>query len=201
MNDPTVWEILIAIAAVGGFFISLGLVISKVIKYFRTREGTLDIVFQRHRPVLNFTKAGPTLKLMMTLRAEKKDVFIREMRVELVRLKDNATHYLDWYLFGDPMRDTKSKDLPPLYVYAAGSFQVLVEYPKPMEILFQEKDIADDFKLIEEELFKELQKWGEKKKYDPKALSSSPENAIKVSKSLTNREIKSTSSVLKNSSI
>ena len=177
-----VWNILVAITAVGGFFISLGLVATKVVKYFRTREGNLDIIFQRHRPAINFTQAGPTLNLFMTLKAEKKDVFVREMRVVLIRLKDKATHYLDWFLFGDPMRDTKSKNLPPLYVYAASSFLVMVEYPKPMEILFQEKDISDDFRLIQEDLFKELQKWGEAKQYDPKVYSSSPEEATKVIK-------------------
>jgi hypothetical protein len=166
MNNPTVWEILIAIAAVGGFFISLGLAIVKIVKHFRTKEGILEVIFQNYLPALNFTTIGPTLKLMMTLKAEKKDVFVRKMQVEIIRSKDNATHLMGWFLFGDNIRNTEVENFPPLNVYTANSFSVPVQTPKPMEIIFQDIETTEELRIIRNDLIKSYHEWREEKGYD-----------------------------------
>lgn len=166
-----VWDIIVAAAAGGGFVLSFVLAIAKLVEYLKKREGTLEIIIH-HRPILNFTKWGPTIRVSMTLRADKRDVFIRSMGIELVRVADNLTKSMKWLLFEDSRRDATAENLPPIYVYTASAFSVSPKYPRPMEILFQDQEAADTLYLINEELMKEFQEWGKTKGYDPITLSA-----------------------------
>jgi hypothetical protein len=62
------------------------------------RRGAVEI-YEQGAIEVGFSFAGPTVALLGTLRAIDRDVFIRSIGVEIVRLQDKSHHKFDWLAF------------------------------------------------------------------------------------------------------
>lgn len=175
------WNIIVAVAAGVGSLLSVILAIIHFVNWLRKRTGVVDVIFH-HRPVLGFAAWGPAMQVTMTLKAEKRDVFIKGMTLEVVRLKDKATHTMNWLLTLSGRRDVKKGDLSPIEGELAGGFSVLPQQPRMTEILFHDREVYESIIKIREELGEVFQKWADKKGYNSDETALNPQLAKTIAK-------------------
>lgn len=110
-------------------------------KRFFTR-GRLD-VHPTAAIEVGFSNFGPTIALLGTLRAQNHDVFVRRMRVQVVRLRDQAQHTFGWRAFRSSTISLNPTAPPVLEV--AGSFLVTPGTPRQYNVFFASEGFAAEY--------------------------------------------------------
>lgn len=91
-------------------------------------------VYETANIELGFSGFGPTVTLLGTLRASHKDVFVRRMRVRVIRKSDKAEHTFTWRAFRPSSVTLGAKDQQSLEI--AGSFLVSTRAPRQYNVFF-----------------------------------------------------------------
>ena len=92
---------------------------------------------------IGFSGFGPTVTLLGTLRASDKDVFIRRMKVRVVRGTDKAEHTFSWRAFR-PNNITLGAT-EPQSLEIAGSFLVSTAAPRLYNVFFASEAFASQY--------------------------------------------------------
>jgi hypothetical protein len=91
-------------------------------------------LFEAGKIEIGYSNYGPTIGLNGTLIIENKDVFIRNINLELKRERDNSTHIFEWsYFRSNKIRLSQPKDME--FELAAG-FMLSTKQPQRFNILF-----------------------------------------------------------------
>ncbi len=99
-------------------------------------------VFEAGNIEIGYSAFGPTVGLNGTLKVDNKDVFIRGIEVEVVRLHDHSTHHYEWSLFrSNKVRLSQLSDME--FELAAG-FVLSPSQPHRYNILFVESKAQQD---------------------------------------------------------
>jgi hypothetical protein len=107
-------------------------------KYFR--KGKLSI-FKTGQIEIGYSNFGPAIALAGTLRAEFKPVFISEISLKLIRLKDTSTHKLEWTAFRSSQLRTSKE---PISLDLPSSFNVSLEQPHRYNIFFSDRKVQNE---------------------------------------------------------
>lgn len=99
-------------------------------------------VFETGFVEIGFSQLGPTIGLVGTLNARRRDAFVARVDLTVRREKDNLTHLFEWVAFkpnlvGSTQRGESSFDLPY-------SFQVPLRQPRQYSIVFHDRETHRD---------------------------------------------------------
>jgi hypothetical protein len=103
---------------------------------------------------VGFSSFGPTLALHGTLGADKKDVFISDIYLNVYRTKDNSTRTLTWTAIRPNKLNVRPSSQITLEIPSA--FIIKTELPYKFHIFFSDKNIQND---IQPYLTKFLSEW------------------------------------------
>ncbi len=90
---------------------------------------------------IGFSLFGPTVCLLGTLRALRRDVFVKRMRVRIIRRVDKAEHTFTWRAFR-PLVMTLTPGAPQSLA-VAGSFLVPMAAPRQYNVFFASPAFAN----------------------------------------------------------
>ncbi len=90
---------------------------------------------------VGYSTYGPTLGLHGTLRARHADVFVRAMRLEVVRERDQARHFFEWVAFRSH-RIFVGKATETMVELPAG-FMLLTSQPFRYNVLFADAEVRE----------------------------------------------------------
>ena len=172
---------IVAVAAGGGFLFSITLAVIQLVSHLRKKQGKLDVFFH-HNPILGYAGWGPAIQVTMSLKAENRDVFVKAMDLEVVRVKDKMTHVMNWLLILSTRRNVKQADLSPLEGELAGGFSVLPKQPKLIEVLFHDRETWEQIASMREMLGDFFQKWLDENKHSYEDLEQDHALAEEVAK-------------------
>jgi hypothetical protein len=102
--------------------------------------GSLHIYPVGERVEIGFSIAGATTGLEVILRARSRDFFIRDAKVEVVRLKDGARHTLSWGALRSPAMifgNQQPTEIP-------AGFLLEPKAPRRLNIAFQDRELRDE---------------------------------------------------------
>ena len=105
------------------------------------RVGKLEI-YDIGRIAISFSVFGPTVRLLGTLVAHHHDQFVRNMSIQIVRQRDNATHEFDWRFFNHNLNIIS--DQPDRSLEIPGGIMVLPTQPHRFDILFNDLATEED---------------------------------------------------------
>lgn len=92
---------------------------------------------------MGFSSFGPTVSLLGTLRAHERDVFVRRMRVRVVRLRDRAEHTFNWRAFRPNTISLNPTASPTFEI--AGSFLVTPGTPRQYNVFFASERFSSQY--------------------------------------------------------
>jgi hypothetical protein len=104
-------------------------------KFFRQAKITM---YQSGFVETGFSLFGPTVALSGVLRAQHRDIFVREMRVEVTRIRDNATRKLEWLFFRPLAGPARADNMEPCAAFLLGTSS-----PKRYTIVFYDTETTD----------------------------------------------------------
>jgi hypothetical protein len=93
---------------------------------------------------VGYFELGPTLSIQGTLKAENKDVFVRDIRLKIKKLKNNEEHWFYWTAFGSP-RINIGQQSDAALEYPA-SFVIKKEQPCRFLIVFSDVQSQEEMK-------------------------------------------------------
>lgn len=136
------------------------------------RRGKVEI-YETGLIELGYSTLGPTVGLLGTLRAVDRDLFIRGIKLKVVRQKDSSVHLFDWLFFRPQSLGTnESAEL-------AYSFLLLTQQPFRYSIQFRDTGVFEDLKPALDELrdtwFRRWQQAGPTASMNAMELSSDPD--------------------------
>ncbi len=105
----------------------------------KLRKASVDI-YESGTIEVGYSGFGPTLGLTGTLRAVRKDVFIKRVTVKVIKLKDGATHNFNWRAFRSNTFSLNPSD--PVQLEIASSFLLTEENPFKYNIFFVDDSFA-----------------------------------------------------------
>lgn len=85
---------------------------------------------------IGYSQLGPTLGLVGTLRAERREFFVSSISLSVVRLKDRLTHDFKWLLFRPNRMPVGPRASEQLTLEIASGFMVSPQEPRAFHILF-----------------------------------------------------------------
>jgi len=101
------------------------------------RRGKVDI-YETGTVSVGFTQWGATIGLNGTLRATERDLFIRTIKVEVIKERDRSHHSFEWGLFRDPtMSSDAVLELP-------AGFMLSTANPYRYNIMFYEPQLKEE---------------------------------------------------------
>ncbi|GAB4185491.1 MAG: hypothetical protein Tsb002_09210 [Wenzhouxiangellaceae bacterium] len=92
---------------------------------------------------VGFSAFGPTVSLPGALRVINKNVFITEMRVNIVRASDQTTRSFTWRAFKSSK--LSGPNLAPENIEFASSFTVAVNSPRVVNVFFASENFTDRY--------------------------------------------------------
>ncbi|MFN2312705.1 MAG: hypothetical protein ABR590_11720 [Spirochaetia bacterium] len=107
------------------------------------RKGSIEI-YESGSIEIGYGDLGPSVALLGTLRCLEKDVFVKSMDVEIVRMKDGARHLFRWYAFRPHELSLGGQSQPKLEI--AGSFLATPTQPNKYNIFFTESAFIAEFR-------------------------------------------------------
>lgn len=110
---------------------------------------------------IGFSGFGPTVTLLGTLRAREKGVFVREMRVRVVRDRNRAEHEFTWRAFRPSSISIGAQAQQTLEI--ASSFLVSPESPHRYNVFFASAAFASEYQSDVQPLRDEWQRFVEQK--------------------------------------
>ena len=108
--------------------------------------GTIEIGYARNY--------GAIIGLNGTLRTLNKDIFVNEIYLRIIRLKDKAEHNFQWYAFRSPEINTVGTT--PQAMELPAGFLISTKIPQRFNILFYDTKLAEEIKPL---LTKHLSEW------------------------------------------
>lgn len=109
----------------------------------RLRKGSIEI-YESGSIEIGYGDLGPSVALTGTLRCLEKDVFIKNINVEIVRKKDGARHNFRWYAFRPNELSLGGQSQPKLEI--AGSFLAMPTQPNRYNIFFTDSAFVAEFR-------------------------------------------------------
>ena len=105
-------------------------------------QGTLG-VYETANIEIGFSTFGPTVSLLGTLRALNKDIFVRRMKVRVIRTSDKAQHTFTWRAFRPSAVMLGAGSAQSLEI--AGSFLVTIAAPRQYNVFFASAAFAAQY--------------------------------------------------------
>lgn len=122
------------------------------------RSGRIEI-YETNLIEVGYSTFGPTVGLLGTLRAVDSDLFVRGIKLEVVRQKDRSNHSFDWVVFRTQALTDGSASLEMAY-----SFMLLTQQPFRYNILFRDTELFEELRPSLDRLRDEwFVRWQEKK--------------------------------------
>jgi hypothetical protein len=113
-----------------------------IVLWRRLRAGTVH-VYEKGNIEIGFSGWGPTVGLIGTLRATEHDVFIRHMRLQVMRLKDGATQRFGWRAFRTGSLSLTGTS--EMFAEPAGSFLLTTSAPYQYNVFFDTPEFASEY--------------------------------------------------------
>lgn len=110
-------------------------------KWFRTPSVS---IFPTGRVEVGYSQFGPTIGLHGALKVDQEDAFVREIELEVVRERDQATHTFYWQLFRQERG--RLSELQDFEVELAAGFMLSVNKPHRYSILFSDVEVQEQIK-------------------------------------------------------
>ena len=101
-------------------------------------------IYPSGSPEIGYSVFGPTIGLYGTLRALNGDVFVRQIRVKVHRIRTNGEHWFAWLAFRSPVMMLGESAAPPPEL--PSSFIVSSSQPYRYNITFHDADIGEEIR-------------------------------------------------------
>lgn len=98
-------------------------------------------VFEAGTIEIGYSTFGPTVGLYGTIRAKNKDVFVSYIELEVVRLRDGATHSFDWAFFRS--NKIRLSQLSDVQLELASGFVLPTSQPRHYNIVFVDNETQE----------------------------------------------------------
>jgi hypothetical protein len=112
------------------------------------------IIYPSGHIEIGYFDLGPTLTIQGTLKAENRDVFIRDIRLKIKKIKNNEQHWFYWAAFGSPKINIGQQSDVALEYPA--SFIVKKEQPHRFLIAFSDVQTQEEMKPLLDDCIKTL---------------------------------------------
>lgn len=140
--------------------------------YKKIRKYKISI-FESGNIEIGFSNFGPTLGLLGTLLTEHKDVFIKNIKIKLIKKKDNSSHNFTWKAFRSNTISLTTDQ--PTSLEVVSSFLLKKDNPFKYHIVFVEESFIAD---MNPKIAQIPQKWLEFKKEKYNSLKEEEKIAI-----------------------
>ena len=117
--------------------------------YKRFRKPKIE-VYETSNLEIGFSRFGPTIAVIGTLRTIYRDAFIKGMRLTLRRKKDNASHVFHWRAFRSNTISLNLEHQPPIEI--AASFLLAPDRPLKFNIFFVDDAFIAELSPVTSEL-------------------------------------------------
>ncbi|TAJ27065.1 MAG: hypothetical protein EPO64_05840 [Nitrospirae bacterium] len=99
-------------------------------------------IFKTGRLEISYSNYGPTLAVNGTLRAQRKDVFVKDISITVTKERDGSTHLLEWTAFRSPQLRLSQTD--PIALELPSGFIVRADQPYRYHIFFSDRKTSSE---------------------------------------------------------